>query len=167
MKVLLTTALFSTVLFCMAQTSESDSDDSESGWTRPLENVDMSEGKCWGITLTEIYNIGEAHPREKRKLGGNRHLERLEKKWVIGGLQELAHLKDEFRVRMDEQIDGYHEFVITLRGKDCKAQEFVFDSKANFDFGQLESHFKRTETVYHYSKGNYRKTVNWVVKKRN
>lgn len=150
----------------MAQTSGPDLDESESEWTRPLENVDMSEGKCWKITLTEIFNIGGAHPREKRKLGGNRHLERLEKKWVIGGLQELAHLKNEFRVRMDEEIDGYHEFVITLSDKDCKTQEFVFDSKKNFDFGDLQSHFMRTETIYYYSKFGFKKSVYWIVKKR-
>jgi len=165
MKVFFTIALFTSALFCEAQTGESDLDGTESGWTRPLENIDMSEGKCWRITLTEIFNIGGAHPSEKRKLGGNRHLERVEKEWNIGALHELAHLKNEFRLRLHEQIDGEHEFVIRTYDKNCKQTEYVFDSKNNFDFGELESLFTRTTTTYHYSKGGYKKSVIWTVTK--
>lgn len=166
MKVLLSILLLSFSLLCKSQETKPELTHSESGWTRPLENVDMSNGLCWRITLTEIFYVHDASTREKRKFGGNKYLEIVEKESGMYNIAILDSLKQDFKVRLDSQIDGSHEFVIYTENENCRRTQYVFDSRTNFDFGRIEKYFEEKENRYTYSKSSYSKSIDWVVTNR-
>ncbi len=102
-----------------------------SSLTRPIEQLDFNSGK-WTLVLNEI-----VHDTTLKGFG-----ELDQNLTIINDYKILDSLKSEFECNLDKQIDGYHEFVISLYKDNKIFEEYVFDSQRNFDFGELKKYFQ-------------------------
>jgi len=61
---------------------------------------------------------------------------------IIDDMDILDSLKSEFRCNLTKQIDGPHEYVITIFKKNQSKgiERWVYNDTSNFSFGTLESH---------------------------
>jgi hypothetical protein len=104
--------------------------DSDTNNSRPFDSIDFSRDD-WLLTFTEnihdtsINNFGDISQKIK----------------LINDSEILDSLKSNFICDLDKQIDGPHEFVITLYKNNRFSKQFVFDNQENFDFGELNDHF--------------------------
>ena len=149
-----------------AQSIKADSLTIETDWTMLLANAQINDHPCWEVSLTEIYQLWLASASVKRKFSTNRHIERIEKKQVVRGINNLINLKNELRVRADLQVDGEHEYVIEIRDGECHEEIYIFDDSSNFDFGKLEPYLKPSTTTRYFWKLTKEGEKKWEITRR-